>query len=785
MTRAFRLKSFPELLANMLARARALRSRPGQKPFDLNPGSAVRTLFELACLNDADAFVQIDKLLRYFSIDRCRGDDVDRRAQDFGTLFLRSLRRLAAAQSVVKLTVGDGANLVSAQLAEPALEGDTSFEVEEGWGDEFPSSGAAWLERGSARQEKVVYLRTGDVFSVVHPADGLAYAHAKYGEVARVATQSTLAGGVSSGVSSITLSSGTGAAWPISGSTVLDRGTVSAETKTFTRAGDVLTLGSPTTFAHAAGSFAVVSTAGSDRSIPEGTEVYVPASESSKQVTFVTLAEGVLLDGDLWSDLIDAECLDLGSETNVGSGTVTKFSSDPFSGAVVTNPLPAANGRSREEDDDYVVRLKRWVASWSGKTPLAIETHVVGLYDEVTNRRVDFAQLVQPVLPTGVSILYVTDGSPSFSAGMEVFSGRDVVISDAAVGDRRGRLHSSAPYAVQASPLASRTPRIYVSVNRGASTSVGVDFLEDTSQDMATDEFVNMYLKTDDDQFFRITSNTAVRFNVDAGGGVPSPGSYAVLDFGALDPDLPDTSAYVVSSSTAVSANTLTDGTLSEAVDAHVGRYLLDADDVLWEIESNTATAFTLVADGATPAAGSYRVIHSPRSLPLEPGVDFSFNHTNGDLEVADVLEAHDAVVAAGDNADPTVGAYSHATGLVALVQRAVNGDTTNFDDFMGVKAPGVWVVVAVPTTISVNFQISVLPKFGVATSQLYPLVSRVVRAYVNGLGIGEEVLESEIVKLVKLMPGVADVSVLSPAGNVPVADGQIVRLVEDDVEVV
>lgn len=771
MTTALRLKSFPEVLSDAFARFRKLRG----KDSDLIDGSVERTILEITALSDAEQYVQIGKIPRLFNIFLCRGDDQDRRALDFGTLFNTDLRRRPAQPSVTKVAFGDGTQLVYARLASDAVAGDGSFTVESGKGDAFPSSGGAWLERGTVREERVVFLRSGDVFTVVSPSGGLAFAHAAYGEVALAAVHSVTTTALVSGGTSVTLAAGTGAAWPLSGSVVFDRGTTSAETLAFTRSGDVVTH-DPVTFNHAIGASAILSTFGSDRSIDAGTAVYVPATETSKQVTFQTLFDATLFDGDYWSALVDAECTVVGKETNVGSGTVSAFSNLPFSNATVTNPLPAAGGYDREDDDDYPIRLVEFIASWGGRTGLSIAHHVIGLRDEVTNETCRFAQIIEPV-ERGLSVLYVTDGSANFAIKYVVFSGRDTLISDAAVGDRRGRLHAYAPFRKQAFPLSERTPRIFASVVGGVTTAVGANSVTDTSKNMVSDVYAGMWLKTSDDQFYEITANTAIAFTIDASGAIPGSGAYSVYDF--------ETKSFLSSASTAVAVDTLVDVTQSMTDDAYVDYYLLDSAGVTWRITSNTSDTFDLAADGKTPAPGAYEIVLSNKSIPLEPDGDLSFNETNGDAEVAEgLLGAHDGLVAASDGASPSVGAYTYSEGLVALVQRAVNGDPTDFADFMGVRPPGSQVFVQAPTVVSPVILLNVIPRSGVSPSALEDPVQQIVQAYVNGLGIGDDVLVSEIIRIVKELDVVSDVHVVEPADNVPVADGQLARITADEVVV-
>lgn len=699
MAAAFQLKTYVEVLANMFATAKTLLGAD----IDLNRGSFLRTIFEVCALQDADQYVQMARLLDLTSLDNAKGDDLDRKAQEYGSDIFTSLRRKAAKTSITDITVSDGAVLTVSRFLTNYAKGVTTFDVATGTGTGFPASGNVVLERGTEREEKVIFTRVGDTFTLLSPAQ-TQFAHKIGGEVLLVAVKSTLASGVLIGGSSATLATGTGAAWASSGSAIFERDTARREILTFTRVGDVLTLGGTFSFDHAADSDVTQATNGSDRTIALGTSVYAPATEGTRQVSFTTIEAGSLLDGDLTSDLIQVESDSVGLDTRVGSNTITQFGTAPFANAVVTNPLPATRGAEREEDDDYRFRIRDFIQSLSRATPLAIQTLTAGLRDESSNQEVAFTQVVEPVSP-GESLLYISDGSTTFALDQEIFLGRDVIIGVAEDGDRRGRLSKYAPFAKVTNPVSSRTPRLFISNERGVATSVGVDFLEDTSKALTPGAFVGQYLKTDDDQFYEITANTAIRYTLDAGGATPSLGSYSVIDF---------------------TAN------------------------------------------------------------PLEPDVDFAFNEATGDLELDETLALveNDSLVAADDNASPGVGAYTHTLGLGAYVQRKVNGDPTDFENFPGIRAAGTKVRVVAPTIVSPSFQIQVVADRGVSDAELAPIVTVLVVTYVNSLGIGENVVRSEIVRIVKSVTGVSDVAVVFPTNNVVVLSGQMARITEDYVTI-
>jgi len=535
MPTVLKFKTFPEILADSFVSIRALLG----SGLALLPAQVLRSILEVTALSDAEQYVQIARLLDLFALDECKGDDIDRKARDYGSDFFKDLRRRPARTSISKISVSDGTLLKRAVLAAAVQKGATTFTVPAGTGSPFPTSGALVLERGTAREERIAYTRLNDTFTTIEPA-ALAFPHAINGEVLTVAIQSYITAGVGIGALSVTLAAGTGAAWPASGNVILDRDNANREKLAFTRVGDVLTIAA-TTFAHAIKATAILSTNGSDRAIASGLTCYAPATTAGKQVTFRINDAGPfsLLDGDYVSSLIPVESDAVGAATLVGASTISKWTSPPFVNATVTNPLAATRGADREKDDPYKARIKAFIQSLSRGTPLAIQTLVTGLYDETSNAEVAFAQVVEPVAP-GTSILYITDGTSGFTLDQQVFAGRDVLIRDATAGDRRAKLSKYGPFQKVISPDNQRTPRLFKSSLAGSATSVGANYLEDTSLSMNPGDYLNYYLKTDDDQFFQITGNTGIRFTLNAGGATPSLGSYSVFDLSAT-PLAPDT----------------------------------------------------------------------------------------------------------------------------------------------------------------------------------------------------------------------------------------------------
>lgn len=525
MPTAFQLKTKPEIQNQMFSTLRA----QVDPDIDLNVGSLDRGFVEAAALQDAEQYVQMGKLVDLFARGTCKGDDLDRRAEDFGAKVFAEMRRRPAKTSIAQIIVGDGTVRRTAVLAADSVQGQTTFTVVDS--TSWPSSGFIVIERGTLREESVIFTRSGNTFTVI--AGSLVNPHLQGGTIETTATKSALLIAALAGAASVQITPGTEAAWPASGSVIFERDTVRREIRTFTRVGNVLTLGVVTAFAHAINTDVTLSTFGSDRPIASGSIAIVPESSASVRVLFRTKGTaGTLLDGDLVTSLIDVESDAAGSQTRVGSNTITQWQSEPFAGATVTNPNAATQGRDREDDDTYNARISAFIQSLSRATALAIETLVAGKQDPFSNKTIAFAQTVEPVAP-GESQLYVTDGTPTFTIDAEVKTGRDVLISDARIGDRRARLHQFGPFAQASSPTNQITPRIYRSeVNgSGVATLTGANFIEDSTKTWTVNQWAGFTVKTDDDQFYTITSNTAIRLTVVANGATPSFGAYAIFDW--------------------------------------------------------------------------------------------------------------------------------------------------------------------------------------------------------------------------------------------------------------
>lgn len=377
MPTSFQLRTQPEILARMLNTAKVQLG-----VIDSNIGAFLRAILEASSLSDADQYVQIGKVVDLFNVDNCKDDDLDRRALDYGARIFKDMRRRAAETSIGNVVVGDGTLQLTADITTDLVATQAAFNIDDATG--WPTSGTLVLERGTLREETILFQRSGTVINVEYPTSGLVNPHISGGSAETVATQAVIAAPMLVGATSATIQLGMEAAWPANGTVIFERDTIRRESRAFTRVGQTLTIAA-TGFAHSSGSIITLSTFGSDRAVSSGVICFVPETAGSKRITYRTTTAGVLLDGDYVTALIPVESEDVGLETQVASNQIVKWSTEPFANATVSNPLPTVRGRDRESDEDYLERIRAFVQSLGRATALALEQLVGGKRDPFSN----------------------------------------------------------------------------------------------------------------------------------------------------------------------------------------------------------------------------------------------------------------------------------------------------------------------------------------------------------------------------------------------------------------
>lgn len=168
--------------------------------------------------------------------------------------------------------------------------------------------------------------------------------------------------------------------------------------------------------------------------IPAGS--IIAASDELGQIKYRTTVASQIADG--FDEVIGVGCvaLEAGVRGNVEDGTINQFVSRIPGVTTVTNPTTISNGRDREGDGQFRARLKLHVQSLSRGTPTAVEGFSVNV-ELVDGRRVLFAKVVEPILPTGLYDVFIDDGTGTTDTDFEetFFGANDVLINPALGGE--------------------------------------------------------------------------------------------------------------------------------------------------------------------------------------------------------------------------------------------------------------------------------------------------------------------------------------------------------------
>ena len=107
---------------------------------------------------------------------------------------------------------------------------------------------------------------------------------------------------------------------------------------------------------------------------------------------------------------------------------------------------------------------------------------------------------------------------------------------------------------------------------------------------------------------------------------------------------------------------------------------------------------------------------------------------------------------------------YKFWTGLLRRVQRTVDGLDSDSITFPGIKASGVQLEVKPPLLQRVSIGVDVKTKSGTPLSILIDSIKSAILSYVTSLGVGEDVIMSEVVSKVQQISGVEAVIITDPA---------------------
>lgn len=160
----FQLKTYLELYDAQMAAI--LAAFPGALIADR---SLVRTIIHAAATQDAEQYVQMARILDVFSIDTAKGEDLDRRALDYGISRLQPIAAIGSCR-VRNSTV---TAKIEGSLSAGVLAGASAITLQAGEGALFPSTFSynVILERdGPGTRELVVVIsKVGDTLNLQNP----------------------------------------------------------------------------------------------------------------------------------------------------------------------------------------------------------------------------------------------------------------------------------------------------------------------------------------------------------------------------------------------------------------------------------------------------------------------------------------------------------------------------------------------------------------------------------------------------------------------------------------
>lgn len=166
-------------------------------------------------------------------------------------------------------------------------------------------------------------------------------------------------------------------------------------------------------------------------------------------------------------------------------------------------------------------------------------------------------------------------------------------------------------------------------------------------------------------------------------------------------------------------------------------------------------------------------VSSSTRGL-LTQDVDYILNPASGQLDFNPTLSTGERVIAD----------YTYYEGLIALAQKIVDGDPDDVVNYPGLRAAGVFVRVQTPQVLLQNVDVTVTVSEGYDQTGTKEAVRQAIKDYINTLNISGDVIRNRLITKMMLVPGVVNVLVITPSGDVAILDDQLARTQDPNIEV-
>jgi len=173
----------------------------------------------------------------------------------------------------------------------------------------------------------------------------------------------------------------------------------------------------------------------------------------------------------------------------------------------------------------------------------------------------------------------------------------------------------------------------------------------------------------------------------------------------------------------------------------------------------------------AVRAASAFVLVSSVRGA-LVQGVDY-------DLVAPWGLLLFDPALVTGEVITAT---YVRYTGLIELVQKIVDGDPADRQNYPGLRAAGVLVRVNVPQVLIQNVLLTLTVSDGYDNTSVGTAVKQAVMDYINGLGISGDVVRNALIERIMSVAGVYNCMLVTPAADVTLLDDQLARTTDANI---
>jgi hypothetical protein len=186
----------------------------------------------------------------------------------------------------------------------------------------------------------------------------------------------------------------------------------------------------------------------------------------------------------------------------------------------------------------------------------------------------------------------------------------------------------------------------------------------------------------------------------------------------------------------------------------------------------------------------TYRTVESVAPNPLAPTEEARLVVSPG-FDLSLLNEGQSAILEFPNKlnypTDPVPGlsGYQYWVGLKQRAQRTVDGFEPNPVTFPGVKAAGVFIEVREPQIQRVGLNIKIKTKEGVALASVSDTIKTNIISLINSLGLGEDVILSEVVTAAQESPGVESVVLVIPEleeERITINDNAIARTSSEEV---